>query len=135
MAQRLWPLGDDPVRANVAKLAGNLMLALAIEAMGEATALTASHGLAAGDFLEIMTSTLFASPSYQRYGGFIATSSFEPGFRLPLGLKDVNLALAAAADGGVSLPGGELVREHMQTAMDRGLDASDWSVFATVLKP
>ena len=135
LGQRLWPLGDDPVRANVAKLGGNLMLALAIEAMGEATALTASHGLPAADFLEIMTSTLFAAPSYQRYGGFIATNTFEPGFRLPLGLKDVKLALDAAAAGKVRLPAGEVARDQMQTALDRGLESRDWSVFATVLAP
>ena len=37
-----------------------------------------------------------ASPSYKRYGGFIATNSYEPGFKLTLGLKDVNLAIDAA---------------------------------------
>ena len=40
IGQKTWPLGDQPVRANVAKIAGNMMITLAIEAMGEATALT-----------------------------------------------------------------------------------------------
>jgi 3-hydroxyisobutyrate dehydrogenase-like beta-hydroxyacid dehydrogenase len=38
LGQKTWHLGDDPRHANVAKIAGNLMISLAIEAMGEATA-------------------------------------------------------------------------------------------------
>ena len=132
LGRKTWPLGDDPKRANVAKIAGNLMIALAIEAMGEATALTESHGLKAGDFLDIVTNTLFASPSYQRYGGFIASESYEPGFKLALGLKDVGLALEAAGMTDTVLPGAEVVRAHMLEAMDRGLGAKDWSVLATI---
>jgi 3-hydroxyisobutyrate dehydrogenase-like beta-hydroxyacid dehydrogenase len=51
MGQKTWHLGDDPKHANVAKIAGNLMITLAIEAMGAATALTESYGLKAVDFL------------------------------------------------------------------------------------
>jgi 3-hydroxyisobutyrate dehydrogenase-like beta-hydroxyacid dehydrogenase len=42
LGQKTWHLGDDPRHANVAKTAGNLMITLAIEAMGEATDLTGS---------------------------------------------------------------------------------------------
>ena len=65
LGSRLWPVGEAPERANVVKLAGNFMLASAIESMAEATALTRAHGVSAADFLEIMTSTLFAAPAYQ----------------------------------------------------------------------
>lgn len=132
LGQKTWPLGDDPVRANVAKIAGNLMIALAIEAMGEATALTESYGLNASDFLDIVTNTLFASPSYKRYGGFIASNSYEPGFKLSLGLKDVNLALEAAGAQGKVLAGAEVAQAHMLEAIAKGLGAKDWSVLATI---
>jgi len=98
IGQKTWRLGDEPQRANAAKLAGNMMIALAIEAMAEATALTESYGVSSADFLDIVTNTLFASPSYKSYGALIAKNSYEPaGFKLRLGLKDVNLALDAAA--------------------------------------
>lgn len=134
IGQKTWRLGDDPKHANVAKIAGNMMIALAIEAMGEATALTESHGLKGGDFLEIITNTLFASPSYQRYGGFIARNSYEPGFKLSLGLKDVNLAREAAQATQTVLPAVEIVHENMLTAIDQGLGAKDWSVLAKVTR-
>ncbi len=130
LGRKTWPLGEDPKHANVAKLAGNMMITLAIEAMGEATALTESYGLKAGDFLNIVTNTMFASPSYQRYGGNIANGTFEPGFKLTLGLKDVNLALDAAHAKKASLPAAEVVRENLMKAVDQGLGAKDWSALA-----
>ncbi|MDP9090393.1 MAG: NAD(P)-dependent oxidoreductase [Pseudomonadota bacterium] len=133
LGQKTWNLGADPIRANVAKIAGNLMLALAIEAMGEATALTESYGLPARDFLDIVTNTLFASPAYKRYGGSIANKSYEPGFKLPLGLKDVNLALEAAKAKHAVLPAAEVVRENMQKGIEAGLGSKDWSVLARVV--
>lgn len=134
LGQKTWPLGDDPKRANVAKIAGNMMLTLAIEAMGEASALTESYGVSAADFLNIVTNTVFASPSYQRYGGYIATDTYEPGFKLVLGLKDVNLARDAAAATKTALPSLEIVRDHMLTAIDDGLGAKDWAVLATIAR-
>jgi len=130
LGQKTWRLGDDLKHANVAKIAGNMMITLAIEAMGEATALTESYGLKAGDFLEVVTNTMFASPSYKRYGGNIASDSYEPGFKLTLGLKDVNLALEAARATRTVLPAADIVRETMLAAIDQGLGDKDWSVLA-----
>lgn len=134
LGQKTWYLGDDPKHANVAKIAANMMITLAIEAMGEATALTESYGLKAGDFLEIVTNTLFASPSYKRYGGNIASNNYEPGFKLTLGLKDVNLALDAAKAKDAVLPATEIVRENMSQAVAQGLGSKDWSVLAKVTR-
>ncbi len=134
IGQKTWRLGSDPVRANVAKIAGNMMITLAIEAMGEATALTESYGVKAADFLDVVTNTLFASPSYKRYGGFIASNTYEPGFKLTLGLKDVNLALDAAHATHTVLPSAQIVRENMQNAIEQGLGAKDWSILAKIAR-
>ncbi len=134
LGKKTWPLGEDPQHANVAKIAGNLMITLAIEAMGEATALTEQYGLKGADFLEVVTNTIFASPSYQRYGGNIAKNSYEPGFKLALGLKDVNLALAAAKVRHATLPSAEIVRENLEQAVQQGLGDKDWSALAKVAR-
>lgn len=132
LGQKTWPLGDDPKHANVAKIAGNLMITLAIEAMGEATALTESYGLKAGDFLNIVTNTMFASPSYKRYGDNIAQGRYEPGFKLTLGLKDVNLALDAAQAKNAELGAAKVVRQNLMEAVEQGLGDKDWSALAQV---
>ncbi len=134
LGQKTWPLGSDPKHANIAKIAGNLMITLAIEAMGEAAALTESYGLHAGDFLNIVTNTMFASPSYKRYGGNIAEGKYEPGFKLTLGLKDVNLALDAAEAKQAQLPAAAIVRENLMQAVDQGLGDKDWSALAVATR-
>jgi 3-hydroxyisobutyrate dehydrogenase-like beta-hydroxyacid dehydrogenase len=133
MGSRLWPLGEAPERANVAKIAGNFMLAAAIESMAEATALTRAHGLSAADFLEVMTSTLFAAPAYQGYGKLIAEQRFKPaGFALSLGYKDVGLALAAGDAARVPLPFAGVLRDAMLEALAAGDAELDWSALALV---
>ena len=133
LGTRTWRLGDEPRRANAAKLAGNMMLALAIEAMAEATSLTEGYGVSSADFLDIVTNTVFASPAYKSYGANIAAGSYEPaGFKLRLGLKDVNLAIAAAAANGTVLPAADLVRDHFMAGIDQGLGEKDWSALAEV---
>ncbi len=133
MAAKVWPLGDEPRRANVAKIAGNFMLVAAIESMAEATALTRAHGVAAADFLEIMTQTLFPSPVYKGYGAQIAGSRYEPaGFKLSLGFKDVGLALAAGEAKRVPLPFAGVLRDSLLEAMAGGDGDLDLSALARV---
>ncbi|PXV58597.1 3-hydroxyisobutyrate dehydrogenase [Dyella jiangningensis] len=133
MGSRIWPLGDAPERANVVKIAGNFMLGAAIESMAEASALTRAHGVSAADFLEVMTSTLFAAPAYQGYGKLIAESRYTPaGFALPLGYKDIGLALAAADATRVPLPLAGLLRDSLLEALSAGDEDVDWSIMAQV---
>lgn len=133
MGSKMWPMGEAPERANVAKIAGNFMLAAAIESMAEATVLTRAYGVSAADFLEVMTNTLFASPAYQGYGKLIAEQRFKPaGFALPLGYKDVGLALAAGDAQRVPLPFAGVLRDAMLEALAAGDAELDWSALALV---
>jgi 3-hydroxyisobutyrate dehydrogenase-like beta-hydroxyacid dehydrogenase len=64
----------------------------------------------------------------------VATQKFQPaGFRLPLGLKDVRLTLAAAEAKNVPMPVAGVVRDHMLSALARGMEEQDWSSFAKVV--
>lgn len=130
MGKKTWQLGDQPTHANIAKIAGNLMITQAIESMAEASALVESHGLAPAAFLDVVANTMFACSSYQRYAANIGSNNYEPGFKLSLGLKDVLLALDAAAVRGANLPSAAIVRTHMETAVREGKGDRDWSILA-----
>jgi 3-hydroxyisobutyrate dehydrogenase-like beta-hydroxyacid dehydrogenase len=54
IGKRVWKLGEDPARANAAKIACNMMIAMAIEAMAEGVVLTESVGLDRADFFELI---------------------------------------------------------------------------------
>ncbi|WNL44841.1 NAD(P)-dependent oxidoreductase [Dyella sp. BiH032] len=133
MGSAIWPMGEEAERANVVKIAGNFMLGAAIESMAEASALARAHGVSAGDFLELMTSTLFASPPYQGYAKLIAEQRFKPaGFALPLGYKDINLALSAADAARVPLPFASVLRDSLLETLALGDEDVDWSALAMV---
>lgn len=131
LGKKTWPLGDQPIQACIAKIAGNMMITQAIQSLGEASLLAKRYGLRPAAFIELMTQTLFASPSYQRYGQNIVNGTFEPGFKLSLGLKDINLAVTAAHLKDLELPAAEAVRSKMTAAVAHGLGNKDWSAFAT----
>ncbi|WP_114239371.1 NAD(P)-dependent oxidoreductase [Dyella sp. C9] len=133
MGSRIWPLGDAAERANVVKIAGNFMLGAAIESMAEASALARAHGVSAADFLDVMTNTLFAAPAYQGYAKLIAEQRYTPaGFALPLGYKDIGLALSAADATRVPLPLAGLLRDNLLEALSAGDEDVDWSILAQV---
>ncbi|ROO28760.1 NAD(P)-dependent oxidoreductase [Salinisphaera japonica] len=132
MGAKVWPVGTDAYRANVIKLATNYMLMAAVETMGEAAALTASYDVEPGDFLEIVTSSVFAAPAYQGYAPAMAQRDYDnpEGFKLALGAKDVDLALAAGHANNVALPVGAAVRERLAEGMAAGEGDLDLSALA-----
>ena len=133
IGQRTFVVGEEPSNANTVKLAGNFLILSVIETLGEAYALLRKSGVKPEKFLEIMTSTLFAAPVYKTYGTLIAKEQFLPaGFKLPLGLKDVSLVLAAAADARVPMPVASLVRDHILAAIARHGEDLDWSAFSKI---
>src|SRR5207245_10704107 len=64
MGQGVIRAGDDPPRANVIKVAGNFLLAAAIEALGEAFALARKYGVPPAELLDVVNGRLFRSPIY-----------------------------------------------------------------------
>lgn len=133
VGQGVIEVGTQPQQANVMKLAGNFMLASAIEAMAEAYTLVRAHGIDADLFHETMAGGLFQSPIYQGYGGMIRARRYEPaGFALAHGLKDIRYALGAADEAGVPMPFGSVLRDRLLSAAARGWGNSDWAALGRV---
>jgi 3-hydroxyisobutyrate dehydrogenase-like beta-hydroxyacid dehydrogenase len=133
IGQRTWPLGLQPERANIVKLAGNFMLGAAVEAMAEATAMAWHHGIAPGDLLDVLTNGVFTAPAYQMYGMAIAKQRYEPaGFKLSLTLKDLRLVLAAADAAGVPMPLADVVHGSLLEAVSNGDGERDLAALAVV---
>jgi 3-hydroxyisobutyrate dehydrogenase-like beta-hydroxyacid dehydrogenase len=135
MGQRTWRLGAEPKEASAAKLAGNFLIAAAIECMGEAVVMAERYGVRPAALLEILGNTLFAAPVYRNYGALIAERRYEPaGFRLELGLKDMRLALAAGESARTPMPVASLLRDHLLEAVAHGDGERDWSALAEVAR-
>jgi 3-hydroxyisobutyrate dehydrogenase-like beta-hydroxyacid dehydrogenase len=131
MGQKTFIAGDDASGANLMKLAGNFLITAVIEGLAESFALVRKAGLDANLFHEILTSSLFNAPIYKTYGALINSQKFEPaGFKLPLGLKDNRLLLAAAEENAVPMPLASLVRDRFLAALAQGMGELDWSAIS-----
>ena len=129
--QGSFDFGEDPGAANVVKLCGNFLIAAAIEAMAEAWTLAEKNGLDRVRVAEMLTKTLFACPIYQGYGETIARQQYEPaGFRLALGLKDVDLALQTATASQMPMLLGSLLHDRWLSAVAKGRSDLDWTAAA-----
>ncbi|HME20011.1 MAG TPA: NAD(P)-dependent oxidoreductase [Acetobacteraceae bacterium] len=133
MGQKVWRLGEQAQRANVAKLAVNFLLASAVETLGEATVLAGAYGIAAQQLIDLISGSIFPGPVYQGYGALIAQRRYEPaGFKAELALKDVRLALAAADAVSVPLPVGSMVRDSLTDAIAHQEGGMDLAVLGKV---
>jgi len=131
IGQRTFVIGPKPEMANVVKLTGNFLIASVIESLGEAVALARKYGIDPHEYVEFLTSTLFAAPVYKTYGGIIADQRYQPaGFKMRLGLKDVRLVLAAAEAVDAPMPIASLVHDNVLAAIGRGMEDYDWSATA-----
>jgi 3-hydroxyisobutyrate dehydrogenase-like beta-hydroxyacid dehydrogenase len=131
LGRRVFRAGIDPGSAAAMKLGNNFLLACAIEALGEAFALMQKNGVDSAVFHEVVTEGLFSSPAYTTYATLIAQRAWEhAGFAVALGLKDINLVLAAGNACAVPLPSASVCRDRLLGAMAHGDEKRDWSAMA-----
>ena len=131
IAPRVVDAGPEPAGAAVIKIANNFVLGCAIEALGEGFALVRKYGVAPEVFFGVLTEGLFNCSAYKSYGKIITDQKYLPaGQRAMNGLKDANLALAAAEAVGVPLPSGNVWRDRLVGAVAHGEGEHDWAVMA-----
>ena len=131
LGKQVVVVGADPAAANAVKIARNFLLAAMIESLGEAFALVRKCGVAPADFLNVIANTSLGSPAYRNYGKLIVDQAWMPAqFAMPLGVKDVELALATAKDAGMDLRLGHLVRSNLLAAIAAGRAEQDWAALA-----
>jgi len=131
LGRRWFDVGTEPHRANVIKIARNFMLATISESLGEAFALVEKSGVSPEQFLDIITSTSMNAPAYKSYGSLMLRKPARPTFPLRLGLKDVELAIAAARETAVPLPSAALIRDQHLAAIAHGYGDKDWAELGT----
>jgi 3-hydroxyisobutyrate dehydrogenase-like beta-hydroxyacid dehydrogenase len=134
IGKKTWHMGVRPAQANAAKIAGNMMIGMAIGAMAEATVLSEGNGVPAKAFFELVLEALFGCRVYQSYSAKMVAEEYSPGFKMSLGLKDLRLATEAAALAGKRLPMLDTVRNQMTEAVQAGLGDKDWSALAEYMR-
>jgi 3-hydroxyisobutyrate dehydrogenase-like beta-hydroxyacid dehydrogenase len=133
LGQRTFLIGPDPAAANFVKLAGNAMAGATAEILGEIMALARKRGIDPAQLLAILTQTMFEGRAHRLYGEKIAAQHYAAGgFVMPLGLKDIKLALAEAEEAAVPMPTLDVVRDRLIAGIEHGYADLDWSALGLV---
>ena len=135
LGQGVYPMGTAP-QASLTKLCGNFLLAMMIEGFGEAFTLAEKGGLDPELLSGTLMKILFAgAPIPTAYAGRIARTEYEPaGFAMPLGHKDVSLALKAAVELGVPMPLASLAHDRLSASLSKGREGWDFTGMAAVIR-
>ena len=116
------------------KVANQIIVALTIEAVGEALLFASKAGADPARVRQALMGGFAASRILEVHGERMIKRNFEPGFRIALHQKDLNLALQGARALGVSLPNTATSQELFNAAVAAGGAAWDHSGMARVLE-
>jgi 2-hydroxy-3-oxopropionate reductase len=123
----------DAGAGQVTKACNQIVVALTIEAVGEALALAKKSGVDPAKVRDALLGGFAQSRVLDVHGLRSLEQRFEPGFRVRLHRKDLSIALRSAEHSGVSLPHTAQVFEMMNVLISRGLGDLDHSVLIAYL--
>ena len=117
-----------------AKVANQIIVALNIEAVSEALLFASKAGADPARVREALMGGFASSKILEVHGERMIKRTFDPGFRIELHQKDLNLALANARELGVSLPNTATAQELFNACAAHGGSAWDHSAMVKALE-
>ncbi|WP_139973427.1 2-hydroxy-3-oxopropionate reductase [Ochrobactrum sp. CGA5] len=116
------------------KVANQIIVALNIEAVAEALVFASKAGADPAKVREALMGGFASSRILEVHGERMIKRSFDPGFRISLHQKDLNLALQGAKALGVSLPNTATAQELFNSCAAHGDDGLDHSGLVRALE-
>jgi 3-hydroxyisobutyrate dehydrogenase-like beta-hydroxyacid dehydrogenase len=133
MGKQVFHMGETG-KGQATKLVMNLQIALIFEGFAEALTLATKLGVGIERLLPLVQASMVRSGVVEYKAPFIMKRDFSPNFPLRLMLKDIRLALAAAKESRVRLPGLEAVEEVYDVAAEEGQSDLDYAATLTLLE-
>ncbi len=118
----------------ITKVANQIIVALNIEAVSEALLFASKAGADPSRVRQALMGGFAASRILEVHGERIIKRTFEPGFRIALHQKDLNLALQSARKLGISLPNTATAQELFNSCAANGDGQKDHSAMVTALE-
>jgi 2-hydroxy-3-oxopropionate reductase len=116
------------------KVANQIIVALTIEAVGEALLFASKAGADPALVRQALMGGFASSRILEVHGERMVKRNFEPGFRIELHQKDLNLALEGARALGVSLPATATAQQLFNACAAHGGKAWDHSAMVKALE-
>lgn len=133
MGQKIARIGE-PGTGQICKVANQIVVALTLEAVGEALVFASKAGANPEKIRDALLGGFAASRILEVHGERMIKRTFMPGFRIDLQVKDLNIALMSASELGVSLPGTALTQSLYNACMAHGDASMDNSAIVRILE-
>jgi 2-hydroxy-3-oxopropionate reductase len=133
MGRNITHVGDVGA-GQVCKVANQVIVALNIEAVGEALLLASKAGVDPSKVRQALMGGFASSKILEIHGERMIERTFKPGFRIELHQKDLNLALNTARSLGLSLPNTSTAQELFNACSAAGDSSQDHSAMVCALE-
>jgi len=133
MGKNITRVGENGA-GQTCKVANQIIVALTIEAVAEALLFASKAGVDPARVREALMGGFAGSRILEVHGERMIKRTFDPGFRVELHQKDLNLALAGARELGLSLPNTATAQELFNACAANGLADSDHSAMVQALE-
>ena len=133
MGKNITLVGDAGA-GQTTKVANQIIVALNIEAVSEALLFASKAGADPARVRQALMGGFAASRILEVHGERIIKRTFDPGFRIALHQKDLNLALSGARKLGLSLPNTATAQALFNSCAANGDGQKDHSAMVTALE-
>jgi 3-hydroxyisobutyrate dehydrogenase-like beta-hydroxyacid dehydrogenase len=133
MGKKIFRMGETG-KGQAAKLVMNLQIALIYEGFAEALTLATKLGVDVEALVPLIQASMVHSGVVEYKAPFVLRRDFSPNFPLRLMHKDLKLALDAAKELRVRLPGLETVEEIYDVADEDGQGDLDYAATLTLIE-
>ena len=133
MGKNITLVGDVGA-GQVCKVCNQIIVALNIEAVGEALLLASKAGVDPGKVRQALMGGFASSRVLEVHGERMLKRTFDPGFRIELHQKDLNLALSSARALKMSLPNTATAQELFSACQAQGGGKWDHSAMVKALE-
>ena len=116
------------------KVANQIIVALNIQAVAEALLFASKAGADPAKVRQALMGGFANSRILEVHGERMIKRTFNPGFRIELHQKDLNLALQGAKSMGISLPNTAMAQELMNCCAGNGLSGMDHSALCRAIE-
>lgn len=116
------------------KVANQIIVALNIEAVSEALVFASKAGADPAKVRKALMGGFASSKILEVHGERMVNRTFDPGFRIELHQKDLNIALQGAKELGVSLPNTATAQEMFNSCSANGGASQDHSAMVKALE-
>ena len=133
MGKKIFRMGEVG-KGQSAKLVMNLQIAMIYEGFAEALTLAAKLGVDTDALMPLVNASMVKSGVVEYKAPFVLRRDFAANFPLRLMRKDIRLALEAAKEARVKVPGLETVEEIYEMAIEDGHAELDYAATLLLLE-